>query len=121
MVLKAEILWTKLCVFCESNAASSEIVKSDIKKRMGPDALQKMFQHSIRGKHGRKFFRDNLQDCDTTDVQAEVLVLDPIEPDLFLECAYLEGAVGDLEKIAKSHSIQFIPRSFYFGKRSLLW
>lgn len=120
IVLKADVMWTKPCVFCERNAASKEIVESNPKTRMGPEALRNMFQHSMFFKKiGRRMSREQLMRApyETTDVQAEVLVLGPIGPDLFVECAHKANISAALKKIANSTSLPFCSRDFYFEER----
>jgi hypothetical protein len=76
--LNPKILWEIPCAYCISNAASSEVTSIPIKERMGLKALKSMFEDippSIK--------RANLSIPDeyTTDPQAEILILGPINPD----------------------------------------
>ena len=84
--LDASILWTHCCRFCCTNAASSEIRKH-IGFIKGPWAFEKMFEDSTNysndGKSKRQKFE--LMDYDPTNNDAEVQVLDPIEPDLIVD------------------------------------
>lgn len=73
--LDPSILYEKECLFCISNAASSgELRRSDAEK-MNISGLKKLF-------YDPTFHRDsvNLHTRYTTNPQAEVLVLDSIEP-----------------------------------------
>lgn len=139
LVMDAEVLWTrtKRCAFFEHNAASSEMVRSDIESHMGPDAFKEMFPKSTvvvdkrrkeketwtkyRKPYGKQAIP--LPSNYTTDVQAEVLVLDPIEPGMFLECAHQADIPGDVMNIVGSHPVLarkkgfFQQGDFYFGKR----
>lgn len=125
--IAAEVLWTKPCVFCESNAASREIVQSSIENRMGPDALLSMFPDSTfinkRGGWTQSRKKQETPSFFTTDVQAEVLVLDSIEPGLFLKCAHQADIPADMKNIVNSHPLLarkkefFSQGDFYFKER----
>lgn len=75
LALDPSILYEKNCLFCISNAASSsELTRSDSEK-MNLPGLKKLFYDAT-------LYRDsiNLPKRYTTNPQAEVLVLDSIEP-----------------------------------------
>lgn len=77
--LKPSILWEKSCVFCETNAA-----KSGYPLRIGADGFNTLFNPSCGG-----FSRtENLADYFPTNVQAEVICFDRIEPEYFLDVSW---------------------------------
>jgi len=80
--LSAEVLWRKQSVFCIENAASHEIAHSDAGERMGATALEAMFADH-EGMPSRATL--NIPDNYTTNPQAEVLVLEPIEKELIVD------------------------------------
>jgi hypothetical protein len=80
--LSAEILRTKQCVFCVENAASHEIAHADVVERTGLPALEAMFVDH-EGMPSRAALR--IPDNYTTNPQAEVLVLEPIEKELIID------------------------------------
>lgn len=75
--VKAEILWTKDCAFCISNAANALVTAVPIGQRKGVQAFESMFL-PIAGKPTRQELQ--LPDDCPTDPQAEVLVFDTISP-----------------------------------------
>lgn len=76
LVLPSAILWTHDCRFSWRNAAKKEITDRR-GYRGGPWAFSKMFAGSDEDRNG-------LPQCDPTDIQAEVQVLEPIAPDRIL-------------------------------------
>lgn len=84
IAIDARILWEKDCLFCHTNAASTEVTSIPVDRRRGEDAFEKMFEE-VDGKPSRKVLRID-EKC-PTDPQAEVLVLDDIEPDYILGVA----------------------------------
>ena len=78
--LDASVLWTHSCRFCWVNAASSEIRKHSGFKG-GPWALRQMFKDRLVG--GESFrSKHTIPDYLPTRNDAEVQVLDPIDPSL---------------------------------------
>ncbi len=80
--LSTEILWKKQSVFCVENAASHEIANSDVSDRMGLLALKAMFADH-EGMPSRAAL--NIPDNYTTNPQAEVLIIEPIEKELIID------------------------------------
>ena len=82
--IKPSVLWEKECAFCISNAAKSDISGDDIEQRRRPDSFFAMFSdHSNMPNRATLRIPSNY----TTDPQAEVLVLEPIEPKYFIDVA----------------------------------
>ena len=80
--LNPKILWEIPCAYCFSNAASSKVTKIPIEERMRFKALASMFEDIppsiMRSSLG-------IPDEYTTDPQAEVLVLAPVDPSYILD------------------------------------
>lgn len=99
------VLSDKNCAFCKRNAATREISGQPLDSLQTPTALEGMFEEidgfSTRQAQGLKLNH-------TTDVQAEVLVFDIIEPQ------YILGAVFNKQDI-KAHYDRFLQ-----GKQSHL-
>jgi hypothetical protein len=68
--IRPDILWTHNCTFYPTNAASSEMTDLDDDDVCGLAGLEALFVKENR--------RDALREQEPTDVQAEVLVFDPI-------------------------------------------
>jgi hypothetical protein len=77
LVLHPSILWAKDCAFCRHNAADARISYQPLPSLMLPQAFGGMFEE-IDGITSRE--DQKLKTYDPTDVQAEVLVFDVIEP-----------------------------------------
>tara|TARA_B110000196_G_scaffold320046_1_gene340221 strand:+ start:1487 stop:2110 length:624 start_codon:yes stop_codon:yes gene_type:complete len=75
--VKAEVLWTKDCAFCRTNAAHSSVTSVPIEQRKGVLAFESLFSPVV-GKPSRQVLQ--LSDECPTDPQAEVLVFDTIYP-----------------------------------------
>lgn len=99
------ILWLKSCAFCKNNAAKREISSQPLDLLKQPQSLLSMFQE-VDGFVSRKEM--GLKPFQTTDIQAEVLVFDVIEPQ------YIIGAVFNKSKVKTACE------RFLVGKQSLL-
>ncbi|KTA76622.1 DarT ssDNA thymidine ADP-ribosyltransferase family protein [Aeromonas salmonicida] len=77
LVLPPSVLWTKNCAFCCHNAADGRISTQPLANLMTPQAFSGMYQE-IEGILSRE--EQKLKTYDPSDVQAEVLVFDVIEP-----------------------------------------
>lgn len=104
LAVSNSILWSKNVLFCRHNAADKKISQVDSGILGTPEAFESMFEeidsHESRMVQGIKSF-------DPTDVQAEVLVIDSIEPEFVLGALVNEDRVKD--------SLQ--P---YFGRRKII-
>ncbi|EOV8964978.1 DarT ssDNA thymidine ADP-ribosyltransferase family protein [Cronobacter turicensis] len=74
--INPSVLWVKECVFYPTNAASNNVRFNDLDLMRGPVALEALFAADVFGTQ-RVI---GLPPEYTTDVQAEVLVFDRIEP-----------------------------------------
>lgn len=85
LLLDRSILWEKQCAFCRHNAADNRISARPLQDLMTPAALVGMYEE-IEGFESR--VNQQLMSYDPTDVQAEVLVFDVIEPALIQAIAF---------------------------------
>ena len=92
LVLHPAALWTKDCAFCRHNAADARISGLPLAVLKTPQAFNEMFDE-IEGHTSRK--EQKLKAFDPTDVQAEVLVFDVIEPQYILGAVFEKTAVRD--------------------------
>jgi hypothetical protein len=90
VVLDPSVLWTKQCAFSKFNAADGRISSQPIANLVTVQAFAGMFD-PIPGHPTRE--EQRLLAHDTTDVQAEVLVFDVIEPSYFRGVAFNRAAV----------------------------
>jgi hypothetical protein len=118
--LKPEVLWKKSCLFCTSNAASSDVVRLPIKQRLGSQALEKMFGDNEDFTLGSQ---TQIPTSFPTNPQAEVLVLNPIEPNYFID-AFID--IGEriqngpsMRELTIKHDreVKFVQGSEYFVPR----
>jgi hypothetical protein len=116
LALNPSILWEKDCAFCMHNAADGKISCQDLDSLRAVDALAGMFEE-IEGITPRA--EQKLKTYDPTDVQAEVLVFDVIEP------RYIHQAAFETKAIRDRHSASLGDRKIlaagankgYFGSR----
>src|SRR5690606_13053114 len=91
---KPELIDQKRCVFSHANAAKRELANSPLEPRMMPEALQGMFSDH-NGMPARSIL--NIPNHFTTNPQAEILVLDPIEPN------YIADVIIDAKERVKNY------------------
>lgn len=92
LVLHPAALWTKDCAFCRHNAADARISGLPLVGLKTPQAFTGMFDE-IEGHTSRE--EQKLKGFDPTDVQAEVLIFDVIEPQYILGAVFEKAAVRD--------------------------
>lgn len=78
LILHPSILWNKECAFCKHNAADGRITCQPLNNLKTPQAFEELF-FEIGGHQTRA--EQCLKKYDPTDVQAEILVFDVIEPE----------------------------------------
>ncbi|WP_302789260.1 DarT ssDNA thymidine ADP-ribosyltransferase family protein [Hafnia paralvei] len=112
------ILWLKNCAFCRHNAADARIRSQLLNSMQTPASLSGMFDE-IEGVTSRQ--EQRLLACDTSDVQAEVLVFDVIEPQYISRAAFnnqetkdssMEFLGGRQTKLNPVNGGSFATRSF---------
>jgi hypothetical protein len=92
LVLDPSILWVKNCAFCRHNAADGRISGQPLASLITAQAFQGMYEE-IEGATTRE--EQKLKSYDPTDVQAEVLVFDVIEPQYVAGVIFEKPAVRD--------------------------
>lgn len=119
--LKSEVLWTKRCVFCVDNAAKKEISEVDPSRRMGLAAMGAMFE-DLDGMPKRQDLK--IPDHYSTNPQAEVLVLEPIETKLIVDILVdSKDRIKDMPVLLNTiqpylNSLKFLHGKHYFDARS---
>lgn len=104
LVLHPEILWSKDCAFCRHNAADARISSLPIARLKTSEAFIGMFEE-IDGAQSRAELK--LKPFDPTDVQAEVLVFDVIEPN------YIHGVIFERKDVQDSFAAHIGGRKSY--------
>jgi len=92
LVLFPSILWAKNCAFCRHNAADARISTQTLSALITPRAFSGMF-NEIEGITSRE--EQKLKTFDPTDIQAEVLVFDIIEPQFVAAVIFEKTTVRD--------------------------
>lgn len=92
LILHPSILYAKNCAFCRHNAADARISSNPLPTLMTPKAFFGMFDE-IEGVSSRE--EQKLKAYDPTDVQAEVLVFDVIEPQYIAAVIFEKASVRD--------------------------
>ncbi|WP_429070174.1 DarT ssDNA thymidine ADP-ribosyltransferase family protein [Aeromonas dhakensis] len=92
LAIHPSVLWTKNCAFCRFNAADARISRQLINQLKTSASFVGMFEE-IDGFASRE--EQRLNQYDPTDVQAEVLAFDIIEPELITGAAFNKAAVMD--------------------------
>jgi hypothetical protein len=104
LVLHPSVLWEKECAFCKHNAADGRISCLPLNSLKTPQAFQELFTEipmfQMREDQALKNF-------DPTDVQAEVLVCDVIEPEMIV------GVVFDSASTRDNYTIHMGGRKAY--------
>ncbi len=95
LIIDPSVLWEKRCAFYCHNAADARISAQPLEALTSWAAFRGMF-HEIQGCDSREESR--LKSFDPTDVQAEVMILDVIEP------TYIQGIVFDSKAVRDTHT-----------------
>ena len=101
LVLNRSILWNKQCAFFRHNAADNLSNSQPLEECIKFSAFKEMFNDindNDELKSGEKLKsrkEQNLKSYDPTDVQAEVMVLDVIEPNLIQKIVFNSEKVKD--------------------------
>jgi hypothetical protein len=80
IIIKPEILSTKKCYFHDINAASKKFEMSSKEYLTSADAFEGMFASKVDTKHGSRHRPPSMNSNEPTDVQAEIIVAENIEP-----------------------------------------
>lgn len=92
LIIHPAALWLKDCAFCRHNAADARISGQPLEMLKTPQAFEGLFE-DIVGIPSRA--EQALKPYDPTDVQAEVLIFDVIEPQFIVGAIFEVGAVRD--------------------------
>jgi hypothetical protein len=110
LAINPSVLWTKDCAFCVENAASGSVTSIPIGARKTLAAFEKMF-NDIPGKPTREALK--ISDGTPTNPQAEVLVFDPIDPELIVGIAFNRANLVEMYKAeAGGRVVKLIPGLF---------
>lgn len=94
LILHPSILWAKDCAFCKHNAADSKIIYESLSSLKEAQSFIGLYEEVD---HLAARSEENLKTFDPTDVQAEVLVFDIIDPTL------IRGVVFDSMATKNKH------------------
>lgn len=114
LALKKKVLWNKPCAFCKTNAANNDESSIPLHERQTAEALLRMFEE-VEGKPSRETLK--LADNCPTDPQAEILVLDDVEP-RFIVGALTSTKAIELELKEKFPQYQFLYNRAFFSARN---
>lgn len=119
LLISPSVLWTKNCAFCRYNAADARISGQLVNQLKTHQSFLSMFEE-IDGFRSRQ--EQRLQPYDTTDVQAEVLAFDIIEPNLIMGVAFNKAEVRDryLPILEGKKVILNPPTGGFFASRSFV-
>lgn len=112
-----QVLWEKDCAFCRHNAADVRISCQDVDDLRALASFRGMFDQ-IDGITARE--QQRLRAYDPTDVQAEVLVFDVIEPAMIFavqfqteaQRAHYAGILGERKTLVDARNGYFSTRRF---------
>lgn len=114
LVIDRSVLWEKECAFCRHNAADLRISRQPLEALATEAAFRGMFDE-IPGLTARA--DQKLNSSDPTDVQAEVMVFDVIEPEYILGIVFNSQGARD----AYSHLLGEGQRSWIHRKNTKLF
>ncbi|WP_323886387.1 DarT ssDNA thymidine ADP-ribosyltransferase family protein [Aeromonas allosaccharophila] len=98
LAIAPSVLWEKDCVFCKKNAATKLIRGMPNSQLKTSQAFQSMFDDDVGIHNESSRVKQNLYPCDPTDVQAEILVFDIIEPQ------YINAIIFEKSNVYKYYS-----------------
>ncbi|MFM5202670.1 MULTISPECIES: DarT ssDNA thymidine ADP-ribosyltransferase family protein [Aeromonas] len=105
IAIDPSILWMKDCAFCKKNAATKYIRDLPTSQLKTSQALKSMFD-DINDFNSSSRKKQYLYPCDPTDVQAEVLIFDIIEPE------YINAIIFENDKQNNSFSLSFFTEEY---------
>lgn len=85
LIVRPQVLWDKDNAFCSFNAADARVTKCSLSELSSPSAFEQMFEE-CEGDESR--VNQGLMACEPTDVQAEVLVFESVEPNMIAELVF---------------------------------
>ena len=118
--ISPSILWELDCAFCCSNAAGRASRGVPLEDRRSPEAFKKMFDENVSDVVRKKL---NIPDNYTTDPQAEVLVLEAVDPKYILSISLNEKVkINNFPKVTSVISpylktVNFVHEPLMFSPR----
>lgn len=109
--ISPKILWEAQCAYCARNAASNEVTCTPVEDRTGLSALKSMFEDIAPDVERASLGIPNNY---TTDPQAEVLILTPVDPSYILSVnVNVKGRVKDMAAVEKLFKPYFYKFKFF--------
>ncbi len=96
ILLNSAVIYIKECAYYPTNAASNQFRLKDVSQYMNYEALNALFADMVQNSQGILYRSSLLKDQDTTDVQAEVMVFENIQPE------YIKHIFVENDKIAEN-------------------
>jgi len=118
--INPSILWELDCAFCYSNAAGRANRTVPLDRRRSPESFEKMFDENIADVTRQRL---NIPDNYTTDPQAEVLVLEAVDPKYILSISLNEKVkINNFPKVASVinpylKTVNFVHEPLMFSPR----
>ncbi|MDI9691732.1 DarT ssDNA thymidine ADP-ribosyltransferase family protein [Acinetobacter baumannii] len=81
ILLNSAVIYTKDCAYYPTNAASNQFRLKNVSQYKSYEALNALFADRVQNSQGILHRSSLLKDQDTTDVQAEIMVFDNIQPE----------------------------------------
>lgn len=123
LIVRPQVLWDKKNAFCSFNAADNRVRHRALSELSSPAAFEQMFDERD---DGNSRLVQGLRSFEPTDVQAEVLVFDCVEPRLIAEIIFddervmkkYKNCVGDkVARMQRKNSGMFSSREYYIKSR----
>lgn len=123
LIVRPQVLWDKKNAFCSFNAADNRVRHLALSELSSPAAFEQMFDERD---DGDSRLIQGLRSFEPTDVQAEVLVFDCVEPRLIAEIIFddervmkkYKNCVGDkVARMQRKNSGMFSSRQYYIKSR----
>lgn len=114
LAISRKVLWEKDALFCRHNAAKALVANVTDDELRSHDAFTSMFSE-IEGQRSRA--DQKLKPFDPTDVQAEVLIMEPIETDYILGAAFEHRETKDAYEHLFKKTLLYGRGKGYFANR----
>ena len=123
LIIRPQVLWDKKNAFCSFNAADTRVKKRVLSELSLPSAFEQMFEERDEGDSR---VSQGLMAFEPTDVQAEVLVFECVEPNLIAEIIFddekvlgkYRGCIGNkISRMHRKNRGMFSSRGYYINSR----
>lgn len=119
IAIKRVVLWSKKCAFCTTNAGNNTVSSIPIDDRIGFNPFMAMFSEQ---EHVPSRTKLGIPDRCPTDPQAEVLVLEPIQPKYILAVLTSTDRVAiELREKYPEFRFEYIRTAFSYRKDYTHW